>query len=74
MNTITIPKKEYEVLVEKTMRYEQLRKEIEEDIFSSPPTKNSAAIMQAFKATTKYSAEFLKSLEKGLRDSSYFSA
>ncbi|MDO8569648.1 MAG: hypothetical protein Q7R89_02665 [bacterium] len=74
MNTVTIPKKEYEALVEKTMRYEQLRKGIEEDIFSTPPIKNSAVIMEAFKATKKYNAEFLKSLEKGLKDSSYFSA
>jgi hypothetical protein len=74
MNTITIPKKEYEALIEKTMRYEQLRKGIEEDIFSPPPTRNSITITQAFKATKRYSAEFLKSIEKGLKDSSYFSA
>ena len=74
MNTVTIPKKEYETLVEKTMRYEQMRREIENDIFSPPPTRNPAIIMQAFKATKKYNAEFLKSLEKGLMYSSYFNA
>lgn len=74
MNTVTIPKKEYEAIVKKAMRYEQMRREIEEDIFSTPPTRNPAVIMRAFKATKKYSEEFLKSLEKGFKDSSYFNA
>lgn len=74
MDTITIPKKEYQRLLEKAMRYEYLRKLIEEkeDIFSSPPTRNVKEIIRAFKETGIYSSEFIKSLGKGLKRSSYF--
>lgn len=74
MVTITIPKKEYRDLVEKKVRYEQLRQIIEGDLFASPPTRSTKEILAGFKATKKYSAKFLKSLEKGLGRSSYFRA
>lgn len=35
MPTITIPKKEYQELVEKKLRYEHLRAIVEEEIFSN---------------------------------------
>lgn len=41
MSTVTIPQKEYRELVEKRVRYEQLREFFEEDIFSPPPTKKN---------------------------------
>jgi len=71
-NTITIPKKEYEELVETRLRYDYLRRGIEDDIFSAPPTKSASSVMKSFKAAGKYSKEFLESLEKGLARSSYF--
>jgi phage pi2 protein 07 len=74
MATITIPKKEYQELIEKKFRYEYLRQIIEEDIFSSPPTRSIKEVLKAFKGTKKYSQQFLKSLEKGLSRSSYFGA
>lgn len=72
MTTVTIPKKEYKKLVEKVIRYEYLREIMEEDIFSPPPTRDIGEITRAFRATKKYDAKFLKSLDKGLRRSSYF--
>ncbi len=72
MNTITIPKKEYRDLIEKKLRYDYLRQMIKEDIFSSPPKKNIKEIISAFKETKKYNKNFIKSLEKGLSQSSYF--
>ncbi|KKT39804.1 MAG: hypothetical protein UW28_C0029G0016 [Parcubacteria group bacterium GW2011_GWA2_44_13] len=74
MVTVTIPKKEYKELVEKKMRYEQLRQIIEGDLFASPSTRSTKEILAGFKATKKYSAKFLESLSKGLRRSSYFKA
>ena len=72
MATITIPKKEYEELVEKRVKYEWLKQIIEGNAFSSPPTKDVNEVLAAFKATRKYGRPFLESLKKGLRRSSYF--
>jgi len=72
MNTITIPKKEYNDLVEKKFRYEHLRRAMEEDIFASPPSKNINETISAFEKTGKYNQGFIESLKKGLNHSSYF--
>ena len=72
MNTVTIPKKEYHNLLDARLRYQYLRKILAEDIFSPPPTKKRTEVMRAFGATKKYTPRFLKSLEKGLKRSSYF--
>lgn len=71
MSTITIPKKQYQQLLDKALHYEYLRQLMSEDIFSLPPTKNVKEILSAFKETKTYSREFLQSLGKGLRRSSY---
>lgn len=72
MNTVTVPKKEYQKLLEKSFRYEYLRQILEEDVFASPPTKSIKKIIKEFKATKKYNQNFLKKLAKGLKRSSYF--
>ena len=72
MGTITISKKEYRELTEKKLRYEYLRRLIEEDVFSPPPTKSKKAVIVAFSKTNRYNEKFLKSLEKGLHHSSHF--
>ncbi|KKS37785.1 MAG: hypothetical protein A3G49_05435 [Candidatus Sungbacteria bacterium RIFCSPLOWO2_12_FULL_41_11] len=74
MNTITIPKKEYQELVEKRIRYDYLRQMMERDLFSPPPEKNRKKIVSAFKVAEKYNQKFLKSLEKGIKRSSYFNS
>ena len=40
---------------------------------ASPPTKNGDEVMSSFRATGLYSEAFLKDLEEGINDSSYFS-
>jgi len=72
MTTITIPKKEYQKILDKALRYEYLRQLMEKDIFSPPPTKNIGEIINAFKSTKKYNQQFINALEKGLERSSYF--
>ena len=72
MQTITIPKKEYEALVDRGLRYEYLQKAIKEDVFLSPPEKNSKIVLKHMSAKGKYSKKFIKSLEVGLKRSSYF--
>ena len=71
MVTITIPKKEYQRLLDKALRYEYLREILEEDVFASPP-RNSKVIIKEFRKTKQYGQKFLKSLERGLKRSSYF--
>lgn len=74
MNTITIPKSQYQKLLEKAFRYDYLEKLVKEkeDIFAPPPTQNIREIVAALRATKLYPEPFLKSLEKGLKRSSYF--
>jgi hypothetical protein len=73
-DTVIISKKEYQKLLEKALRYEYLRQLLreEEDIFASPPTRKIKEIIKSFRETKLYSPEFLKSLERGLKRSSYF--
>ena len=72
MPQITIPKREYQKLLDKAFRYEYLRQILEEDIFSSPPTRNIKTIIKEFKKTDKYNKNFLDSLARGLKRSLYF--
>ncbi|MCK4782000.1 hypothetical protein KAS79_03730 [Candidatus Parcubacteria bacterium] len=72
MATITIPKKEYNKLIESTLRYEYLRQIMNENIFASPPTRNAREVVKSFKKTGKYNQKFIQSLEKGLKRSLYF--
>ena len=72
MATITIPKKEYQELVDKKFRYEMLREIMKEDIFAPPPTRNRENILALFRATRRYNKKFLEGLKKGLRRSPYF--
>lgn len=74
MPTITIPKKEYQELVEKKLRYEHLRAIVEEEIFSPPPVRNRKAILKAMKGVKKYSQGFLDSMARGLKRSAHFHA
>ena len=45
-----------------------------EESFQEPPTRSAAQVLREFRATKQYSAAFLASLEKGLKDSVSFSA
>ncbi|MBZ1348579.1 MAG: hypothetical protein KYQ20_02375 [Candidatus Nealsonbacteria bacterium] len=72
MTTITIPKKEYQRLLDRALRYEYLRQILEGDIFASPPTRNIKSIIKEFRATKQYNPKFLESLARGLEHSSYF--
>ncbi|GEM_PF-3364461 len=74
MATITIPKKEYQELVEKKLRYEHLRAIVEEEIFSPPPIRSRKEILKALKAVKKYPQKFLSSVAQGIKRSSHFHA
>ena len=71
MPSVHIPQKQYQELVDKSMRFEYLKLVLKEDIFSPPPTKDAHEIMGHFTATQRYSKKFLQSLKKGLMRSSF---
>jgi len=72
MGTITISKKEYQELTEHKLRYEYIRRALEENLFSPPPTKNRKEIVSSLAATGLYNKKFLASVRKGLKRSRYF--
>lgn len=74
LKTVNIPQKEYKSLIEAQLRYEQIRQAIADDLFSPPPTRSRKEILEAFAATGKYNAKFMKSFAAGLKRSRYFTA
>jgi Arc/MetJ-type ribon-helix-helix transcriptional regulator len=55
------------------IRRPELIKETEDNlVFKSPPTRSAAKVLADFRKCGKYSKAFLKDLERGLKDSSYF--
>lgn len=74
MDTVTLPRKEYQSLTERALRYDYLAEIVKtrENIFAPPPTRDAKEVIKDFQATGLHNKSFLKSLEKGLRRSSYF--
>jgi hypothetical protein len=72
MSTITIPKKEYQELLDTKLCYDYLRQLLDSNLFGPSPTKSKKAVISAFRKTGRYNEKFLKSLEGGLKKSSYF--
>lgn len=72
MSTVTISRTEYKKLKDDSARYESVRRFVENDIFSPPPTRDAKVVMRSFEATGRYSKKFLESLQRGLARSSYF--
>ncbi len=71
MSTITIPKKEYQELLDAKLRYDYLRQLLDSDLFGPPPTKSKKTVIASFRKTGKYNQKFLKSLANGLKRSDY---
>jgi hypothetical protein len=72
--TITIPKKDYQELVSKALRYEYFKNVLQEDLLAPPPSRSAQAIVKDMQVAKHYSPAFVSSLEKGLRRSDYFTA
>lgn len=71
--TVTLPKTEYERLRRTAERYEMVQRFFEAEFFAPPSTRDVRQIIRDFRKTSLYTEPFLKSLERGLRESSYFS-
>ncbi|OGY68896.1 MAG: hypothetical protein A2214_00140 [Candidatus Harrisonbacteria bacterium RIFOXYA1_FULL_48_8] len=72
MTTVTIPKKEYKELLDAKLHYEYLRQVMEGNVFAPPPTKDIKTIVKTLRETKRYNNQFLQSLKRGMRRSSYF--
>jgi len=70
--TVSVPKNEYQRLRQIARRFELLRRLVEFDTFAAPPVRNASQVIREFRKTGRYAEPFLKSLERGLRESSYF--
>lgn len=70
--TVSVSRTEYQRLRQIARRFELLRRLVEFDTFAKPPVRNVNQVMRKFRETERYSEPFLKSLEHGLRESSYF--
>lgn len=72
MSTVTIPKTQYKKLRERAKAYDSIVAAAREELLSPPPVREVKSIMSAFRTTGKYSEQFLKSVERGLRESPSF--
>ena len=73
-STIRIPKTEFERLNVIAKKYELLRKAFTTDFFETPSVKNRKPVIEQMRATGRYSNDFLKSLDQGLKESHTFSS
>lgn len=73
MSTVTITATQYKALKERANAYERIVSATCKELFSLPPVRNVRATISAFRKTGKYNEAFLKSLERGLRESTSFS-
>ena len=71
---IRIPKTEYRALTKIAKNYDLLRRVFTLNFFEKPAVRSRKQIMKELKATGSYNAAFLKSLQKGLDESSYFTS
>lgn len=72
MSTVTITKTQYKSLKERADAYERIVSATRRELFTPPPVRNFRTVISAFRKTKKYSEAFLKSLEEGLRESTFF--
>lgn len=74
LSTITISKAEYTHLREQASKFEFLKHLFTESYFEEPPTQDINTIVREFRKTGRYNQDFLKSLRRGLQESTYLSS
>jgi hypothetical protein len=73
MITITLAKSEYINLKKRADAFDKIIANINPAVFVLPPETSRKKIMSEFSKTKLYNKDFLKSLNTGLKRSSYFS-
>jgi len=64
MSTVTIPKTQYQALVRQANAYRKIASGFATQVIETPVTQ----VVENFRATKKYSKEFIVDLEDGLKD------
>jgi len=72
MVTVTLPKIEYLNLKKRAEAFDKMIAGINPSFFFIPLEKSRKKIISEFSRTKLYNREFLKSLEKGLKRSTFF--
>ena len=70
--SISLTKSEYTDLKSRADAYDRIISLARKEISVTPPERSTKKVIAEFKKTDTYSQEFLKSLEHGLRRSSFF--
>lgn len=70
--TVTLSRSEYQRLRDIAKRFELAQTILAGHPFAEPPTRDAKHIMREFRRTGRYNEPFLKSLERGLKESSFF--
>lgn len=72
-NTVSIPRAEYRDLISYRKRFERLQQSLAKHLFIEPPTRRVKEVMQDLEASKRHSPKLLREIERGLRESDYFS-
>ena len=70
--SISLTKSEYTDLKSRADAYDRIISLAQREISVTPPERSAKKVIAEFKKADTYSQEFLKSLEHGLRRSSFF--
>ena len=71
-SNVTLTKVEFNDLKSRAEAYDQILSLVQKEIAVTPPERSVKKIITEFKKVDQYSKDFLKSLEHGLKRSSYF--
>ncbi len=70
--SIQLTKTEYNDLKSRAEAYDRIISLARREVAFTPPERSAKKIITEFKKADKYSQDFLKSLEQGLKRSSFF--
>lgn len=71
---IRVPKTEYRQLTKIAKHYDMLRRAFSISFFEKPSIRSRKQILKELKKTGTYNKNFLRSLEKGLKESTHFTS
>jgi hypothetical protein len=69
---VKIPKLEHRRLLQAAASLETLQEVFFKTAFAPPATRDATTVLKEMKKIGKYNTAFLKSLSRGLKESSYF--
>ncbi|MEK7538569.1 MAG: hypothetical protein AAB552_01880 [Patescibacteria group bacterium] len=71
-STVSLTKAEYADLTSRAKAYDLIISLAQKEVAHVPPVRSTKRIITELKKTTRYSQDFLKSLERGFERSAHF--